>query len=362
MVRNIINIVMVEISVILPVYNSEKYLKECLDSLVNQTFDDIEVLCINDGSDDGSLEILKEYQKSDSRIVVVDQENMGVAKTRNKALGMVSGNYVYFMDSDDVLDSNAFKKLYNNLKSNDSDFCIMKVMFVNGEETYKFPAFDLDKEFSGVNFNKFTFTYKDVKSHVLNDLFAPWLKMYKREFLMSSDDFTFPDIKSYSDAPFHVKTFLKAKKISFVPEYLYYYKENDDSLVHSSSNTVNFFTLSDIIEDYLVENNYFDEFKEEFYTFQTSKLVYYMGFTDSVQYYTKAKGILTDLSKNFLKESSLPDKKDLDKADIIIDSDNLKEAKLALELYDCKRRVKSMEESKSWKATKPLRRFTSSLK
>ena len=254
---------------------------------------------------------------------------------------MVSGNYVYFMDSDDVLDSNAFKKLYNNLKSNDSDFCIMKVMFVNGGQTYKFPAFDLDKEFLGVNFNKFTFTYKDVKSHVLNDLFAPWLKMYKREFLMSSDDFTFPDIKSYSDAPFHVKTFLKAKKISFVPEYLYYYKENDDSLV---------------------ENNYFDEFKEEFYTFQTSKLVYYMGFTDSVQYYTKAKGILTDLSKNFLKESSLPDKKDLDKADIIIDSDNLKEAKLALELYDCKRRVKSMEESKSWKVTKPLRRFTSSLK
>ena len=75
---------MVEISVILPVYNSQDYLRECLDSLLNQTFKDIEVLCINDGSSDGSLGILKEYE-NDDRIVVIDQENMGVAKTRNKA-------------------------------------------------------------------------------------------------------------------------------------------------------------------------------------------------------------------------------------------------------------------------------------
>ena len=233
---------MVEISVILPVYNSQEYLKECLDSILNQTFKDFEVLCINDGSSDASLEILREYE-DDDRITVIDQENMGVAKTRNKALKMVMGNYVYFMDSDDYLDSNAFKKLHDNLKSNDSDFCIMKAIFVNGNEKYKFPSFDLDKEFGKKNFNKFTFTYKDIKSHVLNDLFAPWLKMYKREFLMSDDDFTFPEIKSYSDAPFHVKTMLKAKRISFIPEYLYYYRENDDSLVHSSSNTINFFTL-----------------------------------------------------------------------------------------------------------------------
>lgn len=354
---------MVEISVILPVYNSEKYLRECLDSLLNQTFKDIEVLCIDDGSSDSSLEILKEYEKTDNRIVIINQENQGVAKTRNKALTLVNGEYVYFMDSDDTLDTNAFKKLHSNLKSNDSDFCIMKAIFVNGDEKYKFPAFDLDKEFSNVNFDRFTFTYGDVKSHVLNDLFAPWLKMYKREFLVKGG-FTFPDIISYSDAPFHVKTMLNAERISFIPEYLYYYREIDDSLVHSSANTINFFTLSDIIEDYLVENNYFDEFKEEFYTFQTSKLVYYMGFADSVEYYTKAKEILSNLS-DFLKDPSskvLPDKKDLDKVDIILDSDNLKEAKLALELYDCKRRVKSMQESKSWKVTKPLRKFTSSLK
>lgn len=349
---------MVEISVILPVYNSQKYLKECLESILNQSFKDIEVLCINDGSTDKSLEILKEYE-TDERITVIDQENMGVAKTRNKALKMVKGNYVYFMDSDDYLDSNAFKKLYDNLKSNGSDFCIMKAIFVNEKEQYKFPAFELDKEFGKVNFNKFTFTYNDVKSHVLNDLFAPWLKMYKREFLMSDEDFTFPEIKSYSDAPFHVKSMLKAEKISFVPEYLYYYRENDDSLVHSSSNTINFFTLSDIIKDYLEENGFINEFKEEFEAFQAVKLVYYMGFSDSDEYYLKAKD---ELEKIDFDNNSMISKKDLDKANLVLESDTLKEASLAIQLYDCKRRVDTLENSKSWKITKPIRKFTSSLK
>lgn len=345
---------MVEISVILPVYNSENYLRQCLDSLVNQSFKDIEILCIDDESSDGSLNILKEYEKNDERIKVISQENMGVAKTRNKALSMVNGNFTYFMDSDDYLDTNALKKLHDNIISNDSDFCIMKALFIKNGEQYKFPAFDLDKEFSGVNFNKFIFDYKDVKSHVLNDLFAPWLKMYKTEFLKSSEEFRFPEIKSYSDAPFHVKTMLKASRISFVPEYLYHYRENDDSLVHSSSNTINFFTLSDIIEDYLVKNDYFDEFKDEFEAFQTVKLVYYMGFTDSDEYFTKAKGILENLD---FKSNPLILKKDSDRAEIILESDYLKECKLAIELYDCKRRVKSMEESNSWKVTKPLRKF-----
>lgn len=349
---------MVEISVILPVYNSENYIKECLDSLLSQTFKDIEILCIDDGSTDGSLNILKDIEKTDSRITVITQENIGVAKTRNNGLNLVKGNYVYFMDSDDCLDKNAFKKLHDNITSNRSDFCIMKVIFVNGSEEYKFPAFDIDKEFDKVNFNDFTFTYRDVKSHVLNDLFAPWLKLYSAEFLKSNDDFTFPEIKSYSDAPFHVKTMLNASRISFVPEYLYYYRENDDSLVHSSSNTINFFRLSDIIEDYLVKNDFIDEFTDEFAAFKIVKLVYYMGFTDSEEYYTKAKEELSNVNANF----SLIGDNDIDKMNIILDSDNLKECKLALELYDCKKRVKSMQESKSWKVTKPLRRFTSSLR
>jgi glycosyltransferase involved in cell wall biosynthesis len=349
---------MVEISVILPVYNSEDYLRECLDSLIGQSFKDIEILCINDGSEDNSIQILREYEKTDNRITVIDQENMGVAKTRNKALDLVHGNYVYFMDADDYLDSNAFKKLHENITSNNSDLCILKTIFVKNSQQHKFPAFDLDKEFDKVNFNRFTFTYKDIKSHVLNDLFAPWLKLYRADYL-KNNEFRFPDIKSYSDAPFHVMTILKAQRISFVPEYLYYYRENDDSLVHSSSNTINFFTLSDIIEGYLKDNGYYDEFEQEFEAFQVVKIVYYMGFTDSEEYYVKSKNTLDSID---FENNSLILQKDSDKAKLILDCDTLKEASLAVKLYDCNRKVKTLEESKSWKITKPLRKFTSSLK
>ena len=112
------------------------------------------------------------------------------------------------------------------------------------------------------------------------------------------------------------------------------------------------------MQDYLVENNFFEEFREEFDAFKIVKLVYYMGFTDSEEYYSKAKAELARLDCT----SSLVAKKDSDKRKIILDSDNLKECNLALRLYDCERKVKSMQESKSWKVTKPLRKFTSSLK
>ena len=270
---------MVEISVILPVYNSEEYLEECLNALVNQTFEDIEILCINDGSKDNSLDILKDFEKKDKRVKVFDQENVGVARTRNNALKKVNGNYVYFMDSDDYLELDALEKLYNNVTNNDSDFCLFRTYAVDKNQVRReLGAFNLDQKFQDVDFNNFTFNCLDVKEYVLNDLFAPWFKLYKKEFLFSDEDFVFPETASYSDTPFHVKTMLKASKISFVPEFLYNYRFNPNSLVHNTSNTNYIFTIIDIIEDYLKKNDFFDTFKDEFYAFKITKLVFYAGF------------------------------------------------------------------------------------
>ena len=92
---------MPKVSVIIPCYNTEKYLKECLDSVINQTLKDIEIICINDGSTDNSLEILKEYAQKDERIKLIDRENKGVAKSRNEGIRKVTGQFVCFMDPDD---------------------------------------------------------------------------------------------------------------------------------------------------------------------------------------------------------------------------------------------------------------------
>ena len=101
----------VKVSVILPVYNVEKYLKECLDSILNQTLQEIEVICVDDGSTDRSLEILREYEKKDKRVIVLTQENKGAGAARNKGLAIAKGEYLSFLDSDDFLLPECWKKL-----------------------------------------------------------------------------------------------------------------------------------------------------------------------------------------------------------------------------------------------------------
>ena len=109
---------MTKVSVIVPVYNVEDYLCECLDSLITQTLSDIEIICINDGSTDNSLEILTNYSKRDSRIKIITQENKGLSSARNRGFEFINGKYTYFIDSDDILKSDALEKLYNLAEAN----------------------------------------------------------------------------------------------------------------------------------------------------------------------------------------------------------------------------------------------------
>ena len=105
---------MPKISVIIPVYNVEKYLRECLDSVINQTLKDIEIICINDGSTDKSLEILQEYENKDNRFILISQFNQGQGNARNIGLNISRGEYVLFLDPDDYYtDNTAFEKLYS---------------------------------------------------------------------------------------------------------------------------------------------------------------------------------------------------------------------------------------------------------
>ena len=109
----------VKVSVLVPVYNVEEFLPECLDSLVGQTLKDIEIICINDGSRDGSLDIIKEYAKKDSRIVVIDKKNSGYGDSMNKGLAKASGEYVGIVESDDFIDRDAFEIMYELAKKYD---------------------------------------------------------------------------------------------------------------------------------------------------------------------------------------------------------------------------------------------------
>lgn len=115
---------MPEVSVIIPVYNTEKYLRQCLDSVINQTLGDIEFVCVNDGSSDSSRDILMEYASIDDRVTIINQNNRGAGVARNTGLTEASGNDVHFLDSDDWVATNLYEVLYKNIREQQADVCV----------------------------------------------------------------------------------------------------------------------------------------------------------------------------------------------------------------------------------------------
>lgn len=123
-----------KVSIIIPVYNVENYLRVCLDSVVNQTYSDLEIICINDGSTDSSLDILNEYAKNDSRILVVSQSNRGLAAARNTGLEYVTGELCYFLDSDDYIERNLIEYAVKIFENFDVDyFVLVQKLFLMGK-------------------------------------------------------------------------------------------------------------------------------------------------------------------------------------------------------------------------------------
>ena len=159
---------MTKVSVIMPVYNVEKYLPQCIESVLAQSLNDIEIICVNDGSTDDSLKVLQEFKARDNRIVIIDKANEGSGIARNTALAIAKGEYVYFVDSDDWLDNaGVLEKLYNKASTDDLDILIFgglscyekDCQIVKSKGGYSLK--NLDKKY----FNK-VFSAKDIKKEV----------------------------------------------------------------------------------------------------------------------------------------------------------------------------------------------------
>lgn len=290
----------IKISVIIPVYNVQDYLSECLDSIINQTLKDIEIICVNDGSTDSSLEILEKYAKKDSRITIINQKNCGLGCARNSGLLQASGEYISFIDSDDYISLDSYESLYNNAISNNSDIVFFKIARFNDFETiFSNPAFPFDDYFKGVEFNNFIFNYDNIKNYVLNGSFSACAKIYKKSFLDLFDDFKFPVGVAYEDVLFHVKCLLRASKLSFEPKFLYYYRiSNQNSIMHTESNAKDIFKICNFVEEFLKKNDFYDKFYEEFINFKIIQLSQYIIHANSEDYFNKVKSELKSLKLN----------------------------------------------------------------
>lgn len=211
---------MAEISVVVPVYNVENFLEECLDSIVNQTFKDIEIICINDGSTDKSLDILNQYAQNDNRFIVVSQENAGHAVATNRGIEIAKAKYLYLMDSDDVLELTALEETYNFCEERDLDFVIFQAMnyVVDEDRYYKSEIYSLDKLYKLVGDNIFDF--KDLGEIIFDIPVTPWSKLYKTSFIKESGAL-FPEGLVFDDNVFFFEILFNAKRIAVFPKYLF---------------------------------------------------------------------------------------------------------------------------------------------
>ncbi|MCD7878683.1 MAG: glycosyltransferase [Candidatus Gastranaerophilales bacterium] len=260
-------------SIIVPVYNVEKYLRQCLDSIVNQTFADFEVICVNDGSTDNSLEILEEYSEKDNRFIVINQENQGQGVARNKAMDLATGDYIVFVDPDDWIEVNLLEELYKTFKLSKSEVIAFNYKEYNdysGKVNNRNLAAILKKNFD-YNLNLVPYySWRDVKSGCLYNLdLHAWSKAYSREFLKRIQA-VFAPTKHGEDHLFVNIVLLNAEKIYYLDKYLYTYRCRDGSAVNKrSSDNFCIFNNIELLKDYLITHNFYEELKEEFNCYQT---------------------------------------------------------------------------------------------
>ena len=207
---------MSKVSVIIPIYNGERYLKDCLDSVLSQTLRDIEVLCINDGSTDNSLTILDKYKEIDNRIKIINQDNMGMAVARNKAMVMANSEFICFMDADDLYPSNdTLEILYKHAIKQGAKIC--------GGSMRQFDESGSWENFEGVykkySFNEFKWI--DFKDYQFNYGYQRFI--FNRKMLIDNEIF-FPLYKRYQDPPFFTEAMLQAKRFYAIPVVTYCYR------------------------------------------------------------------------------------------------------------------------------------------
>ncbi|MFS1664258.1 glycosyltransferase family 2 protein [Streptococcus sp. zg-JUN1979] len=218
------------VSVIVPVYNAEDYLEQCLESIIHQTYANLEIILINDGSTDTSGAICEAYREKDSRIRLYHKKlgGSGVGATRNTALSFVTGDYVLFVDNDDWLEPNHIELLYQSLKANDADIAIANfTSFFDERQTFGFHVTEKDF-YEAVYTPQEWFSYQYDGHFCLSQCFTvPWSKLYKRHLF---DSVVYPEDEKVEDDYTTWKLYLAAHKIVFSNRAIYYHRKRETSV------------------------------------------------------------------------------------------------------------------------------------
>lgn len=233
----------IKVSVIVPVYNVEKVIDRCLNSLINQTLNDIEIIVVNDGTPDNSQKIIDEYVKKNQKVKSFVKENGGLSDARNYGLDKATGEYIMFVDSDDYIDLFACEKLYNEAKKSNVDILVGNYYDVKKDSIIPNVCRCTDRVLNGVDFIKEYFSQKNVS-------LMSWLLFCKRSFLIKNK-LKFLKGVFHEDEEFTPRAMLKANRIKFFDYCFYYYVYNNNSITKKkdkSKNISDIYKISDNLE------------------------------------------------------------------------------------------------------------------
>lgn len=365
---------MVEISVIIPCYNVQEYLEECLDSVINQTFRDIEIICINDGSTDNTLNILEKYAKDDDRIRIINQDNSGLSVSRNVGLDAANGKYICFIDSDDYFDLNAFREIYDLSEEKSLDFLIFKLINFDDDTRKTSQANYFEMKFLKDRVGDKVFSLDDVSDFLLKmNVTAPG-KLFRHEFIKGMK---FPEGLMWEDNPFFLEAMIKAERVYFYDKHLYFRRIRESSMVHSqtdkySDGLIIFKIMEGILKDY----DLYERFKVELFIRKLYST--FMRFStsnpeDKEDFFKKLKEDYSNQREEAESEGFLDDA--LERYSVIfysaLDCENPMEFELTVKNHDLRtqnavlrRQIRNYEElnegilnSNSWKLTGPFRKI-----
>lgn len=301
----------VKVSVIIPVYNVEKYLAESLNSILNQTFCDFEVICINDGSTDNSLDILQEYKKKDNRFRIYSQENQGQGKARNFAINNSKGKYIIFVDPDDFIDAEALEII--NKKFNETDADVIQLdfkTFLDGSHEEKTWLFSkrMKKHFNYALSDGNIYRWSKINGNNFIDMsMSTCDKAYKASFI-KNNDIKFAPTRFGEDHLFSIGATILAEKILYLQQAFYHYRTRPDSTVNKVSDG-NFcvFDNIELVKNFLVSKNLYHQYESIFEDYKLTILGWhYSGISESSAkaYLQRCSEILTeDEYRLFMKKT-----------------------------------------------------------
>ena len=336
------------ISIIIPVYNCEEFLDETFNCILNQTFKDFEIICVDDGSTDNSLEKLQEFSTKDNRIQIYHQENKGGGIARNFALTKSKGKYVYFMDADDLMELTTLQETYDLIEKTGVDFLFFKALdydYINNEYIEK-PYFLMEKVYEQTGDE--VFNYKDIGNYIFDMSATPWGKLYNRQFIIESGA-QFGETKAFHDNQFFWKALLVSKKLLFYNKVLYYRRIHSGSIQHNPDKKfLDFIPVISYLVDIFKETGNYDYYETKLINWKISLLNWrliqiYDEYKDLYfkEYKNQLNIMIDELGYDYLLKMLTPKIKVV--FQIVLDANTFREYELLIQINELNNQIKNLK-------------------